>query len=452
MAELEILDGENAGYKYEIDRQHLIIGNAADCDICLSDASLSHHHAVLEYSNDTWELRDPGSKGGTFVEDQQIQRILIPEETCFRLGQINFRFSPFESPAESADKPSSEAKELPAADELSLEAMESIRKLGDLHARIEREFGQVIIGQREVLEQLLIAIASGGHCLMIGLPGLAKTLMVQTLSSILRLKFKRIQFTPDLMPSDIIGTDVLEVNEATNQKTFRFIKGPIFTNMLLADEINRTPPKTQAALLESMQEHQVTVSNQVFALPPPFFVLATQNPLEQEGTYPLPEAQLDRFMFNILVDYPNEAEEEAIIAATTSKQSADLSEILDAEELLHLHKTVRELPVSPHIIKYATRLVRATRPQNERAPQFIRDYVFCGAGPRAAQYLVLGAKARSVLRGRFNVNCDDVRALALPVLRHRIFTNFSADSEEMTPDKLVERLLATVPEPGPEDY
>jgi len=287
---------------------------------------------------------------------------------------------------------------------------------------------------------------------MIGLPGLAKTLMVSTLSNILRLQFKRIQFTPDLMPSDIIGTDVLEINETTNQKTFRFIKGPIFANLLLADEINRTPPKTQAALLEAMQERQVTVANHVFPLPPPFFVLATQNPLEQEGTYPLPEAQLDRFMFNIMVDYPTEDEEEQIVEATTIKQSVDLKQVLSAQDLIGIQNYVRELPVSRHVLKYATRLVRSTRPKCESAPQFIQDNVFCGAGPRAAQFLVLGAKARSVLHGRLNVSCEDVKALALPVLRHRIFTNFTADSEGIGPDDLVQQLLVAVPEPDPSDY
>jgi len=299
---------------------------------------------------------------------------------------------------------------------------------------------------------LLIAIAAGGHCLMIGLPGLAKTLMISTLARVMELSFKRVQFTPDLMPSDIIGSDVLEVDADTGRKSFRFIKGPVFTNMLLADEINRTPPKTQAALLEAMQEKQVTASNQHFELPPPFFVLATQNPLEQEGTYPLPEAQLDRFMFNILVDYPSEEEEEAIIMATTGNSDAHLRKIIGAEGLLALQTLVRELPVSPHLVKYATRLVRSTRPKGGSAPDFIKAHVYCGAGPRAAQCLVLGAKARAVLQGRVNVSCADVKALALPVLRHRIFTNFSADSEGITVDDLIRKLLIITPEPNEKDY
>ncbi len=330
--------------------------------------------------------------------------------------------------------------------------IEDIKKLGDVTGCILKEFGKVIIGQRQVAEELLIALAAGGHCLMIGLPGLAKTLMVNTLAQILQLQFKRVQFTPDLMPSDIIGTDVLDIDEQTGQKSFRFIKGPLFTNMLLADEINRTPPKTQAALLEAMQERQVTASNQVFKLPPPFFVLATQNPLEQEGTYPLPEAQLDRFMFNILVDYPTAEEEEAIVMATTGKAQSKLKSIMGADDLLVIQEVVRNLPVSPHVVKYATKLVRMTRPGEKAAPDFIKANIHCGAGPRAAQCLVLGAKARAVLNGRVNVSCADVKALALPVLRHRIFTNFTADSEGITADTLVQKLVNAIPEPGPQDY
>ena len=337
------------------------------------------------------------------------------------------------------------------ADEQTI-SVEDIKTLGDVTGCILKEFGKVIIGQKQVAEELLIALAAGGHCLMVGLPGLAKTLMVNTLAQILQLQFKRVQFTPDLMPSDIIGTDVLDIDERTGHKSFRFIKGPLFTNMLLADEINRTPPKTQAALLEAMQEKQVTASNQVFKLPPPFFVLATQNPLEQEGTYPLPEAQLDRFMFNIIVDYPSAEEEEAIVMATTSTRQGKLNSIIGAEELLVIQSIVKDLPISPHVVKYATRLVRMTRPGEKAAPDFIKTNIHCGAGPRAAQCLVLGAKARAVLHGRINVSCEDVKALALPVLRHRIFTNFTADSEGITADSLVQKLLNVIPEPGPEDY
>jgi len=466
MAKLEILEGPDSGRKFQVDGGRLIIGRGPECDIRLSQGSISRNHAVLELTDGTWFLEDLESQNGTFIDGNPVERVELAHQTKVQLGTIMVMFDAdygdFDLSITGEDTVDEEEEEdefevEPAsvtlvADSLDEAAIQTIQKMGDMYEAIEEEFGRVIIGQRTVLEELLIAIGAGGHCLMVGLPGLAKTLMISTLASILRLRFKRIQFTPDLMPSDIIGTDVLEINESTGQKTFRFIKGPIFTNMLLADEINRTPPKTQAALLESMQERQVTVSNHVFPLPPPFFVLATQNPLEQEGTYPLPEAQLDRFMFNIIVDYPEEDEEETIVEATTKNQSIDLKQILSSQDLLALQAKVRELPVSRHIVKYATRLVRMTRPKCEGAPQFIRDNVFCGAGPRAAQFLVLGAKARSVIHGRLNVSCEDVRELALPVLRHRIFTNFTADSEGIGADDLVKQLLVSVPEPDESDY
>ena len=287
---------------------------------------------------------------------------------------------------------------------------------------------------------------------MIGLPGLAKTMMIRTLSEVLALKFRRIQFTPDLMPSDITGTEILETDDATGRKHYRFLKGPIFTNILLADEINRTPPKTQAALLEAMQEQRVTAAGESFTLEPPFFVLATQNPLEQEGTYPLPEAQLDRFMFSIYIDYPTEAEEETIAKLTTGQHSVDLEKVLTAADILQLQDAVRQLPISEHVVKYATRLVRATRPSDPRAPEFIKKWLHVGAGPRASQYLILAAKARAVMEGRLLVNAEDVRASARPVLRHRLFTNFSADSEGINTDQIVQKLLGAVPEPGEADY
>ncbi|MDB6152533.1 MAG: family ATPase, partial [Chthoniobacteraceae bacterium] len=279
-----------------------------------------------------------------------------------------------------------------------------------------------------------------------------KTTLVSTISKVLDLKFRRIQFTPDLMPSDITGTDILEVDEQTGKKEYRFIKGPIFSQILLADEINRTPPKTQAALLEAMQEYRVTASGQSFDLEPPFFVFATQNPLEQEGTYPLPEAQLDRFMFSVYIDYPTEEEEETIARVTTSGQPKPLNKVLNAAQIIELQEVVRELPVSDHIIKYAVRLVRATRPGDPRAPEFIKKWIHCGAGPRACQNLLLAAKARAVIDGRLLVTTDDVRAIARPVLRHRMFTNFTADSEGMDTDKIVKKLLEAVEEPGEKDY
>jgi len=330
--------------------------------------------------------------------------------------------------------------------------LDSIRRMRIASAKIRDEVQKVIIGQTEVLDEILMAMISRGHCLMVGVPGLAKTLMIRTISSVLDLEFKRVQFTPDLMPSDITGTDILEEDERTGEKTFRFIRGPIFSNMLLADEINRTPPKTQAALLEAMQEYHVTASGKTYDLDLPFFVLATQNPLEQEGTYPLPEAQLDRFMFNIWVDYPESDDENSIVKETTRLQRAEPKKVLGKEEILTLQDIVRRVPVSDHVVKYATRLVRATRPETPGSPKFISDWVYCGAGPRACQYLILGAKARAVLDGRANVSCNDVRAAALPVMRHRIFTNFNADSEGISTVEIIKRLLEGVPEPGEKDY
>ena len=317
---------------------------------------------------------------------------------------------------------------------------------------IETEISKVIIGQKEIITELLTAIIADGHVLMIGMPGLAKTMMIRTVSEVLDLQFRRIQFTPDLMPSDITGTDILEVDEASGRKEYRFIHGPIFTNILLADEINRTPPKTQAALLEAMQEHRVTAAGITYPLDLPFFVLATQNPLEQEGTYPLPEAQLDRFMFSIYVDYPSEADEETIARDTTKQRAVDLNKVLNAAEILELQNVVREMPISNHVVKYATRLVRSTRPADPRAPDFIKKWIHCGAGPRATQYLVIASKARAVIEGRLLVSCDDVRMVAIPELRHRIFTNFTADSEGVDTNKIVQKLLETVPEPGANDY
>ena len=461
MPKLEILEGKQAGQVHDLTPGAWTVGRGHEADITLPDGSVSRKHAVLEGRGGQWIVRDLESNNGTFIAGERIASEDLTDTTEIKFGTLRTRFHPDGAEAPSASAAEGEAKKdaaataKPAADEPPAGAedmLERVETMRQLFPRVEEEFGRAIIGQRKVLEQLLTALAANGHCLMVGLPGLAKTLMVRTLADILQLHFRRIQFTPDLMPSDILGTDVLETDETTGQRAFRFMAGPIFTNLLLADEINRTPPKTQAALLECMQERQVTVSNHVFPLTPPFFVLATQNPLEQEGTYPLPEAQLDRFMFNIIVEYPDEAEEEAIVSSTTGADSADIRPILSAEQELELQGVVRELPVSPHVVKYATRLVRASRPAEERAPEFIRQNVYCGAGPRAAQYLILGAKARAVVQGRVNVSCDDVRALALPVLRHRIYTNFTADSEGITADTLIEKLLAAVREPSPGEY
>jgi MoxR-like ATPase len=357
-----------------------------------------------------------------------------------------------ETAARKSGAPTVNLDQSASGPELAEETAAQLRVLIPRLEGVMEEIGKAIVGQKEIVHSLMLALVSRGHVLMIGLPGLAKTLMIRTLAEVLDLRFRRIQFTPDLMPTDITGTDVLEVDEATGRKSYRFIRGPVFTNILLADEINRTPPKTQAALLEAMQEYHVTAAGETYPLAPPFFVLATQNPLEQEGTYPLPEAQLDRFMFSLRVDYPSEAEEEEIAESTTSDRSVTLHKRMSGEEILQLQKLVRRLPVSRHVVKYATRLARATRPADPRAPEAVRKWIHCGAGPRATQYLLLAAKAGAVMRGSMVVNCNDVRLAALPVLRHRMFTNFAADSEGVDVDEIISKVLKEVQEPGEKDY
>ncbi len=320
-----------------------------------------------------------------------------------------------------------------------------VHELHEAYQHISQELGKVIVGQQQVIEELLIALFARGHCLLVGVPGLAKTLMIRTVASALSLEFNRIQFTPDLMPSDITGTEVIQEDKASGAREFRFLKGPIFANIVLADEINRTPPKTQAALLEAMQEQQVTVGGRRHVLPQPFFVLATQNPIEQEGTYPLPEAQLDRFMFQVWVDYPSEDEELEIVKRTTADVEVKVTPTLSAPQIDRLAHIVRRVPIADHTARYALQLARLTRCKQEEAPPFIKDYVMWGAGPRASQYLVLAAKARAVLQGRYYVSQDDIQAVAAPVLRHRIKTNFNADAEGITPDEIVRRLVALVP-------
>jgi len=327
---------------------------------------------------------------------------------------------------------------------MSDDDLQAVEKLNQAYGRITEELGRVIVGQQHVIEELMVALFAGGHCLLVGVPGLAKTLMIRTLSEALDLKFNRVQFTPDLMPSDITGTEVIQEDKSSGDRVFRFLPGPIFANVILADEINRTPPKTQAALLEAMQEKQVTVGGERHTLPAPFFVLATQNPIEQEGTYPLPEAQLDRFMFNVHVGYPTEAEELEIVKRTTADIEVNITPTLKAEEIAQLARIVRKTPIADHVAKYAITLARLSRGESD-APDFIQQYVMWGAGPRASQYLVLGAKARAVLQGRYYVSADDIRAVALPVLRHRIKTNFNADAEGVTSDDLIQKLIEAVP-------
>jgi MoxR-like ATPase len=329
---------------------------------------------------------------------------------------------------------------------LSGDDIKSLEKLSEAYKSVRQQLGKVIIGQNEVIEQLMISIFAKGHCLLEGVPGLAKTLMVSTLARTLHLDFNRIQFTPDLMPSDIIGTEVIQEDKATGSRAFKFLKGPIFSNIILADEINRTPPKTQAALLEAMQEKQVTIGGERHVLPAPFFVLATQNPIEQEGTYTLPEAQQDRFMFKVFVEYPSYDEEYQIAATTTADIETSVDAILNADDILRLQHLVRRVPVAPHVIHFALRLVRATRILESDCPEFVKEAISWGAGPRGVQNLLLGGKARAVLEGRSYTTTDDIRAVAKPVLRHRVITNFNAESSGVTADDIISRLLAELPE------
>jgi len=329
-------------------------------------------------------------------------------------------------------------------EKLKEDDVELVEKLHVKYAALKRELAKVIVGQDDVVEQTLIAVFARGHALLVGVPGLAKTLLVRTLADVLDLDFCRIQFTPDLMPADVTGTEVLDEDKATGAHSFRFVRGPVFANMLLADEINRTPPKTQAALLEAMQEHRVTVGGETRPLPEPFFVLATQNPIEQEGTYPLPEAQLDRFLFNIVVDYPSRADEIGIYRNETGAGGAKLEKILNAEEVIRLQGVVRRVPAADHVLEYAADLVRATRPKDPSAPEFVKEMVAWGAGPRAGLSLILAAKARAILRGRPYVVTEDVKAMALPVMRHRISTTFNAEAAGVTADSIVSRLVAEI--------
>ena len=323
--------------------------------------------------------------------------------------------------------------------------VKSAKKLATATRKLKNELRKVIIGQEEVIDQLLVCLFSNSHCFMVGVPGLAKTLIVSTLARTLNLSFKRIQFTPDLMPSDITGTDIIQENPETGHRDFVYSPGPIFANMVLADEINRTPPKTQAALLEAMQERQITAGRNTYPLEAPFFVLATQNPIEQEGTYPLPEAQLDRFMLNVLVDYPARHDEFEIYKSTTVGQEHGLEPVLKAKEIIKLQEIVLQVPVGDHVFDYALEIVRKTRPEDDSSPDFVKEWLEVGAGPRAGQNMILGAKARALMSGRFYATCDDVEALAPPVLRHRLLTNFNAETEGIKAEDIIRKLLEQVP-------
>ncbi len=336
------------------------------------------------------------------------------------------------------------AADVPGGAPQQADDVAAVQQLKDAYEQVRRELAAVIVGQDAVIEQLLVALFAGGHCILEGVPGLAKTLMISTLSQALDLSFDRIQFTPDLMPSDITGTEIIQEDKTTGQRAFRFMPGPVFANVILADEINRTPPKTQAALLECMQEQQVTVGGTTHPLDPPFFVLATQNPIEQEGTYPLPEAQQDRFMFKVFVSYPSYEEEFKIAERTTVPRGHKVSAVLGRQQILDLQQTVRRVPAAPETIRHALDLVRRTRPAEPDSPAFVRDWISWGAGPRAVQFMILGAKARAVLQGRCHVAIEDIRAIAKPVLRHRLVTNYSAEAEGHSADRIIDRLLEAV--------
>ena len=326
----------------------------------------------------------------------------------------------------------------------SAQDVELVEKLNEKIKKVKSEIAKRIVGQDDIIDQLLISLFSRGHCLLVGVPGLAKTLLIKTVAEVMDLKFSRIQFTPDLMPSDITGTEIIEEDPVSKKRDFKFIAGPIFANIILADEINRTPPKTQAALLEAMQEHKVTAAGVTYQLPEPFFVLATQNPIEQEGTYPLPEAQLDRFMFNLWLEYPSFDEEIKVVQTTTSQYDAKIEKILSAEEIIEFQNLVRKVPVAENVIDFAVKVANKTRPTNGNSPQFIKDWITWGAGPRASQYLTLAAKTRAVIHGRYTPNIDDVKVAMPPVLRHRIITNFSAEADGIKSLDVIERLSKEV--------
>jgi len=434
-------------YKFQ-EQEHRVLlndrvslGRADDNDLCVPCDSMSSHHAVIVRHSTGFQITDAGSRNGILVDGERVRSLELQDGAVFALGDVEFIFSGAEA-AVGNRPPAADPAAAPQADPLA-----AVGGFKAAHEKVLAEIGKVIVGQREVLNQMMVALFARGHCLLIGVPGLAKTLMVRTLGSAIDLGSNRIQFTPDLMPADITGTDILEEDPATGKRVFRFHRGPIFTNLLLADEINRTPPKTQAALLEAMQEHRVTITGTSYSLPDPFMVLATQNPIEQEGTYPLPEAQLDRFMFCIHLGYPSAEEEQQVILETTRDLQTAIASVLNASEVLKLQHLVRQVPVSEHVALYALNLIRATRPNLEGSPDFVNRWVRWGAGTRAGQYLLLAAKAHVLLQGRFSVSCADVREHALPVLRHRIFPNFTAASESVTTDQIVKKILETVKEP-----
>jgi MoxR-like ATPase len=443
MASLHFLHGSLEGQTFEVDEAGATLGTGRRCDLKLDDAGVAEKHATLRNEGGRWMLRDLRTKTGTLVNEQSVREVALNNGDVVQMGESVFRIRLDSAGRErvSLRQSMAEQGQSRASAEVTGSDKQTIDELKGAYEALSSELGQVIVGQQEVIEQVLLAIFCRAHALLVGVPGLAKTLLVSTLSQVLALSFRRIQFTPDLMPADITGTEVLDQDQTTGQRHFRFVSGPIFAHMILADEINRTPPKTQAALLEAMQERHVTVGQQSYQLPEPFFVLATQNPIEQEGTYPLPEAQLDRFMFNIVVDYPTAEEEEAIIKQVAGTYRAELRRFLGPDEIKRLQDVVRRVPAADHVVAYAAALARATRPKSKEAPDYVKEMVAWGAGPRAGIALILGAKARAVLYGRYHATTADVQAVAFPVLRHRVLTTFNAEAAGVSSDDIILRLI-----------
>lgn len=421
-ARITILEGERLGQSFDLTEKAITIGRDQVADFTIEEPSISKLHAKIELKGSSLLLSDNGSTNGVWYKQQKVKTAVIENGEFFAVGNVYFRFD--------------------YGDDLAL-TLDVFQKKVTL---ILDELRRKIVGQEDVLKQIIASVFAGGHCLMVGVPGLAKTVTVNALSQVLDLGFKRVQFTPDLMPTDITGTNILEENE-DGKRYFKFVEGPIFTQLLLADEINRTPPKTQASLLEAMQEKQVTVGDKSMQLPKPFIVIATQNPIEQEGTYALPEAQQDRFMFNIVLDYPSQSEEEEILRRTTIKQDIPLKVIMNANDILRFQDAVQQVEVSSYVISYAATLVRSTRLRGDDIQEEIAQYLEWGAGPRAGQYLIWGAKAFAAMDGRLSVTCQDVRDCAVPVLRHRIAPNFQAQAEGVTSEDVVKMILQKVEEP-----
>jgi MoxR-like ATPase len=441
MPSITFLSGPHQDQTIEIPAEGMTLGRNHSCDVQIIDTKVSNRHAALKIEDGYWWIYDLESSNGTRLNSKPVKAGRLSSQDEISIGDSVFTFQL----GANDEKPPAPLPQASSSDDAEETDTDLVKQLNVAYLRMKKQLSQVIVGQDAVIDQMLIAIFCRSHALLVGVPGLAKTLLISTLSHVLDLKFKRIQFTPDLMPADITGTEVLEEDPKTGAREFRFVKGPIFANMVLADEINRTPPKTQAALLEAMQEHHVTVGGETRHLPEPFFVLATQNPIEQEGTYPLPEAQLDRFMFNITVDYPSSREEQQIIRQVTGTHEAKIEVALSADEVLKLQQVVKRVPVANHVIEYASNLARATRPKSDDAPDFVKEMVSWGAGPRAGINLVTAAKARAILQGRYHCTTEDIKAIAHPVLRHRILTTFNAEAAGVTPDEIINMLLAKIP-------